>query len=91
MDFHHTPTSPLDFKLEDVPPMPDHWRIGKDTRFPRLKAALLFIGVGRRTTEEFWARSFPGSPHYQPGRDEMRERIAHINVVVSIEILSTRL
>lgn len=71
--------------------MPDHWRIGKGTRFPRLKAALLFIGVGRRTTEEFWSKSYPGSPFYQPGRDEMRERIAHINVVVSTGILSARL
>jgi hypothetical protein len=85
MESYPSPTSPLDPKLEDAPPMPDHWRIGEGTRFPRLKAALLFIGVGRRTTEEFWARSYPGSAFYQQGRDEMRERIAHINVVVSMD------
>jgi hypothetical protein len=85
MESYLNPISPLDPKLEDAPPMPEHWRIGDGTRFFRLKTALLFIGVGRRTTEEFWARSYPGSPFYQPGRDEMRDRIAHINVVVSTD------
>jgi len=65
--------------------MPEHWKIGKGARFRRLKAAFLFIGVGRRSMEEFWARSYPGSDLYERGRDEMRDRIIHINVVVSTE------
>ena len=85
MESYLNPTSPLDPKLEDAPPMSEHWRIGDGTRFPRLTATLLFIGIRRSTTEEFWARSYPGSPFYQPGRDEMRDRIAHINVVVSTD------
>jgi hypothetical protein len=90
MDPFRFPASLEVSKFEDAPPMPDHWRIGEGTRFPRLKTVLLFIGVGRRTTEEFWARSYPGSPFYQPGRDEMKDRIAHINIVVSNEISVNR-
>jgi hypothetical protein len=89
MDHFRFSVSPEMPKFEDAPPMPDHWRIGEGTRFPRLKTVFLFIGVGRRTTEEFWARSYPGSPFYQLGRDEMRDRIAHINIVVSAKHLSS--
>lgn len=86
MESYPFATTPQDPKLADAPLMPEHWKIGENIRFPRLKAALLFIGVGRRTTEEFWARSYPGSPLFQPGRDEMRDRIAHVNIVVSMEL-----
>lgn len=64
------------------PPMPDHWRIDELTRFPRLKTTLLYIGVGRSTAEECWERSYHG-PAYEEGRDQLRERVAHMNVVVS--------
>ena len=67
--------------------MPDHWRIDEGTRFPKLEAVLLFIGVGR-TTGECWARSRPGSPFYQQGRDESKDRVTHINVVASAGFLS---
>ena len=83
MDSYSNRTIPPDPKPEAAPPMPDHWRIDELTRFPRLKTTLLFIGVGRTTPEEFWERSYYG-PAYQQGRDELRERVAHINVVVSM-------
>ena len=56
MEAYPSYTTPLDPKLEDAPPMPDHWRIDEGTRFPTLKAALLFTGDGRRRMDELWAR-----------------------------------
>lgn len=86
MESYTYPATPPDTKLEGAPSMPDHWRIDEGTRFSRLKAALLFIGVGRTTAEECWARSYPGSASYQQGRDELRDRVTHINVVVSMDL-----
>ena len=77
-------TTPPDTKFEDVPPMPDYWGMHESTRFPNLKAGLLFIGVGRTTAKERWARTHTGSPFYQQGRDGLGDRVTHINVVVSI-------
>ena len=64
--------------------MPDYWRFHESTGFPNFKAALLFIGVGRTTAEERWARTHTGPPFYQQGRDGLGDRVTHINVVVSI-------
>ena len=60
--------------------MPDHWRIDEGTRFPKPKAVLLFIGVGR-TTEERWRDRTLGPPSINRG--ELRDGVTHINVVVS--------
>ena len=81
----HPPAAPTPVG-PTVPPMPAHWKIGKSDRFPRLKAGLLYIGVGETSMEAFWVSSYPGSPRYQKRRDARRERIAHINVVVSTKL-----
>lgn len=64
--------------------MPNHWKIDKETKFPKLKAALVFVGAGGTTMEELWARSHPECPSYEAERDQLRERIAHINVVAAL-------
>ena len=66
--------------------MPGHRRIVGGARFPRLKAALLFVGVGGGILGDAHAHG-----HYQSGRDEMRDRVVNINnAAVSMEILSAR-
>ena len=65
--------------------MPDHWDIVRDMRFPGPVKLLIYIAGGRTTMEEIWAGTYPGCPAYPEWRDEMRERMAHINVVVSME------
>ena len=66
--------------------MPDHWDIARGLPFPGLMKLLIYIAGGRTTMEELWAGTYPGSPTYSEWRDEMRERMAHINVVVSTNL-----
>ena len=70
-----------------VSPMPDHWMdVDKDTRFPKLKAALFFVGFGEASMEVLWESSYHGSPDFLSKREERRERISHINLVVSMKL-----
>ena len=85
-----TPSHPPDSKVHDVPPMPDHWDIARGVPFPGAVKLLIYIAGGRTTMEEIWAGTYPGSPVYPEWKSEMRERMAHINVVVSIELYQHR-
>jgi len=45
MEAYSSHTPPPDPTVKDAPPIPDHWKIGDGTRFPRF-TDVLFIGVG---------------------------------------------
>ena len=48
MESYPRPATPPDTKLEDVPPMPDHWRIDEGTRFPELEACCCLLVLGEQ-------------------------------------------
>ena len=88
MDRSAPVTSSAESKLE-AHPIPEHWKIGyKEGEGFSFSNVMLFIGVGKRTAEEFWESTYPGCPHFEKGRNEITKRITHINLVVSEEVLS---
>ena len=76
-----TSSHPLDSKTQDVPPMLEHRDIVHGVPFPGPVKLLIYIADGRTTMEEMWAGTYPGSPVYPEWRGEMRERMAHNDVV----------
>ena len=86
MDRSSIITSSAEPKPEDHP-MPKHWKIGyKEGEGFSFSNVMLFIGVGKRTSEEFWESTYP-EDRFEKGRGEITKRITHINLVVSEEVL----
>ena len=82
----HAPITP---SVLGIPPMPEHWQISRSKAWGvPFFSMMLFIGIGKRTPEEFWESIYPGCPDFKEERDEIRKRIAHINLVVSEKVLS---
>jgi len=75
MEIYRSPTTPLDLKIDEPSPILVHWRICEGTRFPRLKAELSFIGIGKKRAGVL-------------GRDEMRSSISNTNVVAGSSLLN---